>query len=86
MLKVYCSSFSAVATCTFNWPMIDNLRNKDELREGSTYFQVQWIKEKRKHGKYSVEVYSGKYSTQYMRIIWILQCEFADSRINWFTL
>ena len=33
VLKVYRSSFSAVAACTFNWPMIDLLRNKDESLE-----------------------------------------------------
>ena len=33
LLKVHCSSFSAVAACTFNWPIIDIFRNKDELRE-----------------------------------------------------
>ena len=30
LLKVYCSSLSAVAAGTFDWPMIDILRNKDE--------------------------------------------------------
>ena len=33
LLKVYCSSFSAVAASSFNWPMIDLLRNKDEMLE-----------------------------------------------------
>ena len=44
---------------------------------------VTW--KKGEHGKYSVEVRSGKYSTQYMKILWKLQYEFADARINWFT-
>ena len=30
ILKMYCSWFSAVAACTFNWLMIDLLQNKDE--------------------------------------------------------
>ena len=30
LLRVYWSSFSAVAAGTFDWPMIDILRNKDE--------------------------------------------------------
>ena len=46
----------------------------------STCFQVRSIKEKEKHGKYSVEVRSEEYSTQYMKIIWKLQCEFAYAR------
>ena len=33
LLKLYCSSFSAVAAGTFNWPMIDILPNKDESLE-----------------------------------------------------
>ena len=33
LLEVYRSSFSAAAACTFNWPMIDFLRNKDEPLE-----------------------------------------------------
>ena len=32
-MKVCCSSFSAIAAGTFNWPMIDLLQNKDELLE-----------------------------------------------------
>ena len=42
-------------------------------------------KKKGKHGKFSVEVHNGKYSTQYMKRIWKLQNEFADARINCFT-
>ena len=30
LLKVYSSWFSAAASCPFNWPMIDLLRNKDK--------------------------------------------------------
>ena len=32
-----------------------------------------------------MEVDNGKYNTQYMKGIWILQHEFADARINCFT-
>ena len=58
LLKVYCSSFSAVATCTFNWSMVDLLPNKNESLDGTTI-----NKKKGKHGKYNVQVHSGKYST-----------------------
>ena len=34
LVKVYSSSFSAVATCTFNWSMVALLQNKDELLDG----------------------------------------------------
>ena len=33
LLRVYCSSFSAVAAGTFDLPVIDILRNKDESFE-----------------------------------------------------
>ena len=33
LLKVYCSSYSAVAAGTFNWVMIDLLRIKDKSLE-----------------------------------------------------
>ena len=36
LLKVYCSLFLAVAVCTFNWPMIELLLNKDESLEWTT--------------------------------------------------
>ena len=42
------------------------------------------VKKKGKYGKYSVEVDIGKYSIWYMKGIWKLQNELADSRINWF--
>ena len=44
-----------------------------------TCFQVQSIKKKEKHGKYSAEAHKGKYSTQYMKSIWKLQYDFADA-------
>ena len=40
-------------------------------------------KKKGKYGKYKVEVHSGKYSIWYIKGIWKLQIELADSRINW---
>ena len=30
LLKMYCSLFSAVANCAFNWSMVNFLRNKDK--------------------------------------------------------
>ena len=44
LLKVYCSSFSAVANCTFNWPMVELLQNKNESLEGTapTFKGDQW--------------------------------------------
>ena len=33
LLKVYCSSFSAAAVGTFNWPMIGIFQNKNESLE-----------------------------------------------------
>ena len=35
LLKVHCSSFSAVSTGTLNWPMVDIFQNKDELLDGT---------------------------------------------------
>ena len=35
LLKVYRSSFPAVATCTFTWPMVDFLRIKYESLDGA---------------------------------------------------
>ena len=57
------SSLSAVSAVTFNWPMIDLLRNKDELTEwavsafkcdqqkGKGNMENQSIKNKGKHRK-----------------------------------
>ena len=39
--KVYCSSFAAVATGTFNWPIIDLSWDKDELLEWTWYFSIR---------------------------------------------
>ena len=48
---------------------------------GSTCFQVRSIKEKGKYGKYSGEVYYGKYSTYstYLKRILQLHYNFADA-------
>ena len=45
LLKVYCSSFSAVAVCTFDWSM-DNLLGTHK-KNNSVCFLVQIDKEKR---------------------------------------
>ena len=64
LLKVYCSSFSAVAAGTFDWPMIRHFTNQGWMAwMDSTYFQMQSVKKKGKHGKYSIEIHNGKYST-----------------------
>ena len=65
LFKVYCSPFLAVSACTFNWPMIDILRNKDEsLKWTVPAFKCDQSKRKgNMDGKYSVEVHNGKYST-----------------------
>ena len=65
--------------------MIDLLRNKDKSLEEWTAPALQSIKKLEKHGKYSVEVHNGKYSTEYVKSVWKLQYEFADTRMNCFT-
>ena len=61
LLKVYCSSFSAAPACTFNEPMIDFLRNKDNRLNGQHLLSSAINKKKREHGKYNVEVKSEQY-------------------------
>ena len=66
--------------------MINLLRSKNESLEYTIpAFHVLSRKKKEKHGKHSVKVHNGKYSTKYMDSIWKLQYEFADSRLNCFT-
>ena len=65
--------------------MIDLLRNKDKSLEEWTVPALQSIKKLEKHGKYSVEVHNEKYSTDYVKSVWKLQYEFADTRMNCFT-
>ena len=48
---MYCSSLSAVSAVTFNWPMIDLLRNKDEL----TKWAVSAFKCDQQKGKENME-------------------------------
>ena len=44
--------------------MVDLLRNKDESFDGTVpTFKYDQIRKKGKHGKYSMGVHSGKYST-----------------------
>ena len=40
-VKVYCSSFAAVATGTFNWPIIDLSWDKGELLEWTWHFSIR---------------------------------------------
>ena len=54
LLKVYCSSFSAVAAGTLDWPMIDILRNKDEYRLNGQYLLSSAINKKRKGNTESI--------------------------------
>ena len=82
LLKVYCSSFSAVAASTYDRPFTK--LGWIAWRMDRTCFQVQSITRKRNMIKCSVEVHSGKYSAYYMKGIWKLQYEFADARINCF--
>ena len=64
LLKVYCYSFLADAGCMFNWQMVDLLGEKGWIVHlDSNSFQVQSVKKKGKHAKYSVEEHSGKYKT-----------------------
>ena len=67
---MYCSSFSAVAIARLSdrWSTFYETRMKCLM--DSTYFQVQSIKKKGKHGKCNVEIHSGKYSTWHMKRIW----------------
>ena len=83
LLKVYCSSFSAVAAGTFNWPMIDRLRNKDQSPEQTPpAFKCDQEKRKRNMGgtawKFAME--------SIVHSMWKLQYDFADVRINCFAL
>ena len=44
LFNVYHSSFSAIATCTFNWPMVKLFGNKDKSLDGTapTFKLQQW--------------------------------------------
>ena len=83
LLKVFCSSFSAVAVCTFDWSM-DNLLGTHKKNVWLTVFafKCKSIKKKGIHGNYRVKVNDGKWSAWHMKMIWKLQYEFADAKIN----
>ena len=87
LLKVYCSSFSAVATVMFTWPMIDLLRDKDKSLEWTVpAFKCDQLKRKRNMEStvWSFTMESVAYSLC-MKRMWKLQYEFADARIDCFT-
>ena len=87
LLKVYCSSFSAVATVTFTWPMIDLLRDKDKSLEWTVpAFKCDQLIRKRNMEStvWSFTMESVAHSLS-MKRIWKLQYEFADARIGCFT-
>ena len=85
LIKACCSSFSAVAACTFDWLTDRRSLIKTKLNRliNNVCFPVRSITEKAKHGSYSVKVHSEKYSTWYMKAIWKIQYKFADTKINW---
>ena len=67
LLKLYYSSFSAIAASTFNWPMADILRKQGWIIWLTTpVFECDRKKKRKKkkgrHGKCSVKVHSEKYS------------------------
>ena len=55
LLKVYCSSFSAVAAAEFNRPMIDLLRNKDEFLDLDEQYLILSAINKREREKCKVD-------------------------------
>ena len=67
LFKVFCSSFSANADCTFDWPIIklNNLTN-------SVCFRVRSLTKKTKkwNMESTLEVHSRKYSAWGMKTIW----------------
>ena len=85
LLKVCCSSFSAVTACTFDW-LTDSrslIKTKLNCLINRVRFLVWSITRKAKYGNYSVKVHSEKYSTWYMKAIWKIHYKFADAKINW---
>ena len=83
LLKVYCSSFSAVKAYTFDW-LTDGQssikRNLNRLIK-RVCFRVRSINKEIKWN-----VHSEKYSTWYMKKLWKIQYKFADARIIWLTV
>ena len=87
LLKVYCSSFLAIAACTFEWLIDGRSLVKTKLNRliKSICFRVRSITKKAKHGNCRVKVNSDKYRTWYMKVIWKIQYKFADAKIDWLT-
>ena len=78
LLKVYCSSFSAVAVCTFDWSM-DNLLGTHK-KNNSVCFLVQIDKEKRDTWK--LQSKSKRWKVKYMAhendmkiTVWVCWCQ-----------
>ena len=88
LLKIYCSSFSTVTACTFDWLTDGRFLMKTKLNRliNSVCFRVRSITKKVKHGNYinySVKVHSD--SLRCIKGIWKTQYKFADAKINWLT-
>lgn len=82
-MNVSCSLFSAVAVCTLNWSMINLLRKQRRIVWLTRCF---WSAiDKRRHGNCRMKAHSEKCSAWYLKIIWKLQFQFADARLNWLT-
>ena len=60
LLKVYCSSFSAVAAAELNRPMIDLLRNKDEFLDLDEQYLILSAINKREREKCKVDQWKRK--------------------------
>ena len=96
---LYCYSFSAVKTRSFEWLTHGKSLIKTKLNHliNRACFWVRSITKKEKHGNNSVKIHSELYSTWYMKVhseqqntwyikvIWKIQYKFADAKINWLT-
>ena len=87
LLKAFCSSFSAVTGCTFDWlpdgrPLI---KTKFNRLINSVCFRVRSITEKAKHGNYSVKVHSENTVPGTWKQCGKIQYKFPDAKINWLT-
>ena len=76
LLKVYCSSFSAAAVCTLDRLMVNLCFWLPSVKKKGIH-EIYWMKS-------AVDVYSGECSAWYMKKIWKLQHQFADTKPNWF--
>ena len=63
LLKVYCSSFLAVAACTFKWRKSTSYETMMNSLNRQHLLSSAVSTKKGKHGKYRVEVHNLKYST-----------------------